>query len=126
MENQRENRPRKRNRIKRIIKSHDGRYYVISNKIFHEIRKLQRLTDPLIPRASFLRVIREVLQLFFPPEFRIQKIAVQALQEACELYMSQFFEDCVLTTTHAKRVTLKIEDFRLVRRLRGVEDVINH
>lgn len=58
--------------------------------------------------------------------FRIQKTALEALQEACEIYMTQFFQDSYLATLHCNRVTLMVKDMRLVRRLRGVEDVINH
>lgn len=57
--------------------------------------------------------------------FRIQARAIEALQESAEAYIVQFFEDCVLVSQHAKRVTLMINDVILLRRLRGRDDIIN-
>ncbi|KAK1133977.1 Histone H3.1 [Melipona quadrifasciata] len=56
---------------------------------------------------------------------RIQVSALQALQEATEAYIVQFFEDCILLTQHANRVTLQVRDMILMRRLRGRDDIIN-
>lgn len=56
---------------------------------------------------------------------RIQASALEALQEATEMYIVQFFEDAVLLTLHAKRVTLMRNDMILMRRLRGRSDIIN-
>lgn len=56
---------------------------------------------------------------------RIQAIALEALQEATEMYIVQFFEDSILLAYHAKRVTLMRNDMILMRRLRGRDDVIN-
>lgn len=57
--------------------------------------------------------------------FRIQTLALEALQEFAELYLSHFFEDSVLCAVHAKRVTLMPKDMELARRIRGREDPIN-
>lgn len=56
---------------------------------------------------------------------RIQSQALEALQEATEIYLVQFFEDSILLSLHAKRVTLYPQDMRLVRRIRGRHDIIN-
>ncbi|XP_017760970.1 PREDICTED: histone H3.3-like, partial [Eufriesea mexicana] len=81
----------------------------------------------LIPKASFSRLVKEIIIDLFPNSFvnRIQSTALEALQEATEAYMVQFFEDCVLLSLHAKRVTLRIHDMILTRRLRGRGDIIN-
>jgi len=55
---------------------------------------------------------------------RIQKLALEALQEAAEMHMVQFFEDS-LCTIHSKRATLMVDDLQLVRRIRGHTDPIN-
>lgn len=57
--------------------------------------------------------------------FRIQESALEALQEATEAYIVQFFEDCILLAQHAKRITLKVQDMMLMRRLRGRGDIVN-
>lgn len=56
---------------------------------------------------------------------RIQATALEALQEASEMYIVQFFEDTVLLAMHAKRVTVMRNDMILMRRLRGRDDIIN-
>ncbi|XP_076674148.1 uncharacterized protein LOC143372109 [Andrena cerasifolii] len=96
-------------------------------RVLKEIKYLQRSIKLLIPRAPFARLVREILMDLFPSEDinRIQAKALEALQEAAEAYIVQFFEDCILLSMHAKRVTLQIQDMILMRRLRGRDDVIN-
>ena len=96
-------------------------------RVLKEIRYLRRSIKLLIPKASFARLVREILIDLFPSDnvSRIQAKALEALQEAAEAYIVQFFEDCILLSMHAKRVTLKIQDMILMRRLRGRDDVIN-
>ena len=45
--------------------------------------------------------------------------AVEALREACEMIITNIFEDSNLLAIHAKRVTLMPKDIQLARRLRG-------
>lgn len=56
----------------------------------------------------------------------MQSMALQALQEAAEMYLVQLFEDAVLASVHAKRKTMKVDDMYLVRRVRGRGDVCGH
>ncbi|KAL0102228.1 hypothetical protein PUN28_018638 [Cardiocondyla obscurior] len=95
--------------------------------VLQEIRHLRRTTHFLIPKLSFARVVREIIMDIFPREGinRIQSSALEALQEATEMYLVQFFEDAILLALHAKRVTLKQNDMILMRRLRGRGDIIN-
>ncbi|XP_034254325.1 histone H3.3-like [Thrips palmi] len=94
-------------------------------KALREIRSLQRSTRLLIPKASFSRLVREIINQFSCQGLRIQPQALEALQEAAEMYMVQFFEDSLLCTLHAKRVTLRVQDCHLMRRLRGPSEVGN-
>lgn len=55
----------------------------------------------------------------------MQSTALEALQEATEMYLVQFYEDSILLAYHCKRVTLMINDMRLLRRLRGRNDIVN-
>ena len=52
-------------------------------------------------------------------ELRFQSAAIHALQEAAEAYLVTLFEDSLLCTIHAKRVTLMPKDMVLARRIRG-------
>ena len=85
-----------------------------------EIRRLQKTTDLLIPRAVFHRLVREITQDLGPERdgIRYQVAALMALQEATEHYMTSLFEDAYLCTIHAKRVTLFTKDMDLCRKLR--------
>ena len=54
---------------------------------------------------------------------RFQTAALMALQEAAEAYLVTLFEDSMLCTIHAKRVTLMPKDMNLARRIRGESGV---
>lgn len=91
-----------------------------------EIKYLRKSVNLLIPKAPFTRLVREIIMEFSMGGVdRIQTSALEALQEATEAYLVQFFEDSVLLSMHAKRVTLMRQDMILMRRLRGRNDVIN-
>ncbi|XP_034251124.1 histone H3-like [Thrips palmi] len=101
------------------------RRFKSGTKALREIKALQRTTHLLIPKAPFCRVVKEIVHQFSYENLRIQSSALAALQEAAEMYMVQFFEDSLLCTLHAKRVTLNIQDCHLMRRLRGPAEVAN-
>ncbi|XP_032683886.1 histone H3.3-like isoform X1 [Odontomachus brunneus] len=95
--------------------------------VLREIRHLRHTTNLLIPKLPFARLVREIMFEIFPRQVinRLQASALEALQEATEMYIVQFFEDAVLLALHAKRVTLMRNDMILMRRLRGRDDIIN-
>ncbi|XP_015114814.1 histone H3.3 isoform X1 [Diachasma alloeum] len=96
-------------------------------RALQEIRQLRRSTKLLIPKLPFSRLVREIIRDLFPRKNidRMQATALEALQEATETYLVQFFEDSILLAFHCKRVTLMQRDMVLMRRLRGRDDVIN-
>lgn len=96
-------------------------------RVLQEIRYLRKSVRLIIPKLPFARLVRDIVFDLFPREDirRLQSSAIQALQEAAEAYLVQFFEDCVLLSQHAKRMTLMINDLILLRRLRGRTDIIN-
>lgn len=49
--------------------------------------------------------------------FRVE--AVEALQQASEMYIVSLFEDAMRAAIHARRVTLMPKDLMLARRMRG-------
>lgn len=83
-----------------------------------EIRKYQKSTDLLIPKAPFSRLVRETMEKYTDRVDRIQSTALEALQEAAEDIVVSVFEDSVRCMAHAKRVTLKPVDMALALRLR--------
>lgn len=79
-----------------------------------EIRRYQKSTELLIRKRPFQRLVREIAgdlrtsQMEWQGDgFRFQSTAIEALQEALELYLVSLFEDSNLCAIHAKRVTIR-------------------
>ena len=86
-------------------------------RAFQEIRHYQKSTDLLIRRAPFARTVKEVLQ-GYGLQYRMQAVALEAIQEAAEAHLISILEDTNLCAIHAKRVTILPRDMMLARRLR--------
>ena len=91
-----------------------------------EIRRYQRSTELLIPKAPFSRFIRELIQDSGAGQsilrgthrsVRITTDALHAIQQAAESFLVNFFEDCNLCAIHGKRVTVTTRDMQLALRL---------
>ncbi|XP_075346703.1 histone H3-like centromeric protein A, partial [Mycteria americana] len=66
--------------------------------------------------------VREICLLFTRGvDYRWQRMALVALQEAAEAFAVRLLEDAYLCSLHARRVTLYPKDLQLARRLRGLE-----
>jgi len=83
-----------------------------------EIRRYQKSTELLIPKAPFMRLVREVTQ-DFRSDRRFQSHAIMALHEASEAYLTRLFEDANLCAIHGRRVTIMPKDMQLALRIRG-------
>ncbi|XP_058808537.1 uncharacterized protein LOC131674071 [Phymastichus coffea] len=83
-----------------------------------EIRQYQKSTELLIRKLPFQRLCREIMQEY-ESEYRIQTLALEALQEACEAYIIGLFEDTNLCAIHGRRVTIMPHDIKLAKRIRG-------
>ncbi|KIZ05841.1 Histone H3.3a [Monoraphidium neglectum] len=85
-----------------------------------EIKKYQKTGDLLIPKAPFMRLVKEVTQnVADSKDLRYKLTAVQAIQEAAEQYLTGLMEDAQLCAIHARRITLFVKDIQLARRIRG-------
>ena len=83
-----------------------------------EIRKFQKSTDLLIRKLPFQRVVKEIATKY-KSDLRFQTQAILALQEACEAYLVNLFEDTNLCAIHARRVTIMTKDKKKKKRIRG-------
>ena len=83
-----------------------------------EIKRYQKSTDTLIPRAPFQRFVRHICE-GIDHEIRFQSQALMAVQEATEMYLVGLFEDTNLCAIHANRSTIMKKDMELARRIRG-------
>lgn len=104
----------------------NSKTYMVSRAVLKEIRRMQMSTNLLIPKASFSRVVREIVAgvTGMHDSFRFQGLAMMALQEAAEAYLTQFLEDSSMCSMHAKRVTLLPRDMHLVLQLRTNFDAV--
>ena len=105
--------------VKKIKKKHRFRSGTVA---IRQIRKYQKSTELLIKKLPFQRVVRDIAQ-DFKDKIRFRRPALQALQEAAEIYLVGLFEDAVLLSSHADRVTINTDDLRLARRIRGESDL---
>lgn len=83
-----------------------------------DIQKLQSTVDNLVPRASFCRIVRELL-LNNSDDMRITFEALEALRESSEQYVIQLLSDSYLITRSRGQVTLRPSDLQLILLLRG-------
>merc|ERR1719272_400610 len=92
-----------------------------------EIKRYQKSTKNLLPRAPFHRLVRKIT-LDYDSDLRFASQALVALQEAAEAYLVGIFEDTNLCAIHAKRATIFKKDMDLARRIRGdhFKDHVDH
>jgi len=83
-----------------------------------EIKRYQKATNMLLPRAPFQRLVRDICGEM-DNDLRFQSQALMAIQESAEAYLVGIFEDSNLCCIHAKRVTVAKKDMDLARRIRG-------
>ncbi|KAG2381769.1 hypothetical protein C9374_006153 [Naegleria lovaniensis] len=98
-----------------------------------EIKKYQRSTELLIPKANFVRIVRDIANRGREDSpFRFSADALLALQEVAEHYLVNLFENAYLCckyyrchlensinlqALHAGRVTLMTKDIELIKRI---------
>ena len=85
-------------------------------KWLREIRKHQKTTNLLIPKAPFFRLVREVIA-DINTEYRVQANAVMALHESSESFLTKLFEFTNYIAIHAHRVTVMPKDIHLLRKI---------
>ena len=78
-----------------------------------EIRKAQKSTRNLLPRASFERLVREIIQDIGTETTRIKPEAIDALQQGSEDYIVDLLKHAQKFALHADRVTLSHDDLKL-------------
>ena len=76
-----------------------------------EIRKLQKSTELLIRKKPFVRLVREIAQ-DIGGGWRFKPKAIEALEVACEDYITEPNEDHNLCAIHAKRVMVTPKEMK--------------
>ena len=87
-----------------------------------EIRRYQSTTETLIPKLTFQRLVKEIMQgecLKRQIECKkIQSTALLALQTAAEDHLVELFSKSQLAAIHGKRITVQPKDVQFVREIR--------
>ena len=110
-------------------KTSDGlkkqRRYKPGTVALREIRKMQRSTDLLMAKRPFQRLVRQVIREMAPAgiDMRIERKALQALQEASEAYLVEVLQATNKAALHRRRVTIAPLDVRFAMDMRG-DDMI--
>jgi histone H3 len=90
-----------------------------------QIRKYQTSTNMLIPKLSFQRFVKELMQMECYDRNinskKIQSTALLALQCAAEDYVIELFQQSQIAAFHGKRLTVIPDDIQLVLKFRGDE-----
>lgn len=90
-------------------------------RVNQQIKLLQRTTTLCIPKASFQRVVKQEMskhKTFDGSDFRITREALDALHEATEDYMVQFFDQCRFYLASHGRNTLMPKHMKFMTKLR--------
>lgn len=83
-----------------------------------EIRRFQKSTDDLIPKAAIDRLIREIAQ-DYKTDLRFEPNMILALQSAAEAYVVDLFEKANTVAVTSGRVGIKVKDLKLARYILG-------
>ena len=101
-----------------IVKGEDGpaekkerkkRRYRSGTVALREIRKFQRDTSMLIPKAPFRRLVREIGQAF-KAELRFSSATFDAIQSMAEAHLIKVLRSTNKVAIHAKRVGITSRD----------------
>lgn len=82
-----------------------------------KIKKYQKSTDMLVPKASFQRLVREIANKY-RSDLRFQQSAMLSIQEAAETYLVRVLENANLVAIEgAGRQTVYKSDMKLAQKI---------
>ena len=87
----------------------------LEKRFWKEVHRLQCSAQNMIPMLPFSRLVRELLQSNTMEVTKITKAAMETLQTASEMYMTQILQDAYMLTLHRGRVTLEVKDLELIK-----------
>lgn len=76
-----------------------------------EIKKYQMGVEPLIPKAPFKRLIREILDDLGYDDFRVSKQAKATIQDVAEAYIVEAFKSTGIIMRSRNRTQLMPDDY---------------
>ena len=99
------------------------RKYRPGTRSLMEIWYYQKRVGLICSRRCFNLLIREVANDLHFADKRWQGSAIEAIQEAAEIYLTTLLEDTNLCCIHRKHVTIEPKDMQLARRIRNEDTV---
>ena len=82
------------------------------------------MCDPIIIKAPFACLVKEIIFSQGMDDNQVQAAALSALQQGTEDILVSLFQDAILCKVHAKHVTIKPCNLRLAIRIHG-DDVLH-
>ena len=87
-----------------------------------EVQALQKSSDLIIPRSCFEKLVHEIIKEHMYKEGifmkRIQRQALEALQEVAEHHVLQQLEMGQMLAIHAKHITLQSCDLVMAKKIK--------
>lgn len=102
-----------------MFKTDRRRVFVNPKKMMRgiEVRRLRRQPDPLLKKAPFNRIVREILLSEHTPVRRFASEGYEALRVEADNYAHTVMDLAALATAHRTHKTTIPEDIRLVVRI---------
>ena len=91
-------------------------HYRLGTVALQEICQYQKITELLICKQPFQRLVLEIGQ-DMRTDLRFQGSAMGVLQESAKAYIVGLFDDTSLCAIHTKRVTILPRDIQLAHRI---------
>ena len=103
----------------KIIKAKKPHRYRPGTVAIREIRKMQKNTNPLIPKKRFVSLVRELAEdvSSLPGTIRFTADALNALQEAAEAHVISVFQKANIVAIHSGRTTIMPMDMSIATQL---------
>lgn len=95
----------------------------MATKMMRQIKFFQSSTELMIPKFTFSRLVREIIQKH-DPQLRCSSVAMEALQHATETFIVHMFGEGIMCSHHAKRVTLMDKDFTFLKQLKYANELL--
>lgn len=106
---------RGKKRIGKARKNNKGGYYKVPGaKALQDIKKVQKMTNTILPKASFVRLVREIAQEY-KTDIRFNIEAMNILQRGVEDHMLKLYRIANKLAIHADRRSVQPKDLILAR-----------
>jgi len=97
-----------------VQKKKKGHRFRSGTVAIFEIRRYQKSTALLVPRAPVIRLTRELAYEFAQKDVRFKKDALLSIHQASEEFLTEMFTRAIRLCVYAKRQTITVGDLQYV------------